>query len=146
MSRPARGVTSPQRLRGPGGRRRAVYVRALVARVGQLGPEADVWLRQCGSLAVDLDRLSGDADAIRVKLAETDVSPRMAARYAKQLRSLARQMADTRSNLGRTEQHVASLAKPRPKPTRDELILAAQQSMEDHAERLRRGEKVDDDG
>jgi hypothetical protein len=85
------------------------YVRATLARLGPLGPDARPWLKAAGLLTIDLDRLAADAEAARAVLAN-GAPPRARDRARVALRQLERRAARLRGALEMAEKRLEALA------------------------------------
>ena len=93
---------------------RARYLRELAARlrVDPRDVSVGLLLGQCGYLRSEMLRLTRDASLAQVRLAKITVSGSTRSRSLRLLRSLARQLSDLRTSLGRTEGDLAKLSAP----------------------------------
>ena len=85
------------------------YLRAMVARLGSLGPEAGPWLKAAGLLTLDLDRLAQEAEAARVVLSN-GAGRRARDKARVELRQLERRASRLRGALANSEARLEALA------------------------------------
>jgi hypothetical protein len=91
------------------------YCRAKVERLGSLPADARPWLRAAGLLVLDLDRLSGEAEAARAVLSN-GAGRRARERARVQIRQLERRAARCRASLEAAERRIEELAGKNGKP------------------------------
>lgn len=106
--------------RGAEGAAYGAYLRAMVGRLGPLGPEARPWLKQAGLLVLALDRLSVEAEATRETL-QNGAGRRARDKARVQLRQLERRAARLRVALEAAERRLEELAGERRNGSGDPL-------------------------
>lgn len=96
------------------------YLRAMVARLGSLSPEARPWLREAGLLVLALARLHEEGEVVRQAL-QNGAGRRARDKARVQLGRLERRAARLRASLEAAERRLEELAGEQRRPTLAEL-------------------------